>query len=459
MNIKTKLPFKLLITVLTLALSTKSLLAQNEVKGSQPINIRQAIDIAVANNYGLRADSLNVTATGFKNKEVSGKYLPQVSYSSKLNYNASIPSQMLPGAIAGQLGKEYIPVKFGTKYDASAGVEVSQNIYRKDLLIQMSTAGLNTSIAQTKYKLSKEEMIYEVAKAFYDLQSSAEKIRTTSSDYKNLKDVLKIAKAQFENGTLKRIDYESLQINVANKQSQLSQLQTQYNKQLNYFKYLLGIPADTQLTINDSATSLPKSVAISQSQYLKREDINLYHQMMQSKEAEMKSIKAEGLPAISSYFRYNRQLQSSSAGKIFNNDYWSTGSTVGLSVSVSIFDGNRRKDRIHAAQTELQQLKWQKEYQQQKAQTEVLTAWETLNNNREQYQVNSQNLSLAEKVFASRKALYTEGVTTLMELLDAERELTQSRDHYTQSLIDVQTGLLDVHKANGTLLTEFVKSL
>src|SRR5215813_880372 len=91
---------------------------------SNQVNIRQAIDIAFGNNYGLWADSLNMTVTKYQNKQLSGSYLPQVSYSSQMNYNPAIPSQMLPGAIAGQPGKDYVPVQFGTKYNANSGISV-----------------------------------------------------------------------------------------------------------------------------------------------------------------------------------------------------------------------------------------------------------------------------------------------------------------------------------------------
>jgi outer membrane protein len=423
------------------------------------VNIKQAIDMALGTNYGLWADSLNMTVTKYQNKQLSGSYLPQVSYSSKINYNMVVPSQMLPGTIANQPEKDYVPVQFGTKYDANSGIQVTQNIYRKDLLLQIKAQGLNSDIAQTKYKLTKEDLVYKVAAAFYDLQSSAENIRTTANDYKNLKDVLAIAKQQFENGTLKRIDYESLQISVANKQSQLSQYQTQYDEQLYYFKYLLGLPANTNLSINDSISLLPELKIAGENSFLQREDIHLTKQLIQSKEVEMKSIRAEGLPQLSGYFRYNYQSQFGNANKFFDSYYWSNASTAGLSLSVSLFDGNVRRNRVHVAQTQLQQLKWQSDYQQQQAQTELLSAAQKLNNNREQLNINSQNLVLAEKVFNSRRALYTEGVTTLVELLDAENELTQARNLYIQSLINVQTGTLDVHKANGTLLTEFLKSL
>jgi outer membrane protein TolC len=324
--------------------------------------------------------------------------------------------------------------------------------------LQIRNSGLQSKIAKTKYNLSKEELVYQVASLFYSLQTNAELIRTTHFDYLNLKDVLTIAKAQYENGTLKRIDYESLEINVANKLSQLSQLQTQYNDQLAHFNYLLGIPAATETIINDS---IPQDLQPleSGSNFLQREDIRLSYQMIESKESELKSIRAEKLPVFNSYFRYNYQSQFNKPGKAFNSDYLYNSSTVGISVSVPIFEGNRRKSRINTAQTQLEQLKLQSEHKQDEARMEVVSATGTLSNSQEQYVITLQNLGLAEKLFSSRRALYTEGVTTLVELLDAERELSQARNLHIQALIDVQISRLDLHKANGTLLTDFIKSI
>lgn len=426
---------------------------------SQSVNIKQAIEIALTNNYALRADSLNIEVDRFKNKELAGSYLPQVNYSGKTNYNLSIPSQMLPGEIIGQPSKDFVPVQFGTKYDASLGIELTQTIYRKDLLIKMSSAKLNSAIAHTRYQLSKEDLVYQVAAAYYALQSKAELIRTTTNDYLNLREILTISKKQFETGTLKRIDYESLQINVANKESELNQLLTQHAEQLDYFKYFLGIPASANVFIRDSISSLPASVNANENQLWSRADIHLSNQLIESKEIELKAIRAEKTPAVNGYFRYNYQSQFNETGKAFNNDYWFRSSSMGVSVTIPLFDGNRRRNRISVAQTQIQQLKWQSEQQQQLAQTELTTAIQTLDYNRQQYSTNQQNLVMAEKVFSSRKALYSEGVTTLMELLDAERDLSKSRNLHMQSLINVQAGLLNVYKANGTLLTEFLKTL
>lgn len=434
------------------------LIAHRSIAQSEPLTIKKAIDIALANNRSLRADSLNIPIADNKNKELAGLYRPQVNYNSGTEYHPAIATQMLPGSIAGQPDKELVPVTFGTRYSFKSGIEVTQTLYRKDLLLQIRSAGLQNKIAKTKYNLSREELVYQVANLFYSLQANAELIRTTHFDYLKMKDVLTIAKAQYENGTLKRIDYESLEINVANTKSNLNQLQTQYNDQLAYLNYLLGLPAATE-TVIDGSLSQDLGSFDSNQNFLQREDIRLSSQMIEAKQVELQSIRAEKLPSINSYFRYNYQSQFNKPGKAFNSDYLYNTSTVGLTVSFPIFDGNRRKTRVNTAKTQLEQLKLQSEHKQEEAGMDWISASGSFSNDQEEYKITKQNLKLAVQVFSSRKALYTEGVTTLAELLDAERELSQARNLHIQALINVQNGWLDLHKANGTLLTDFINSI
>lgn len=424
-----------------------------------PVNIRKAIDIALANNYSLKADSLNIVATSYQNSITKAEFRPKANYNSRSEYNPAIPSQLMPGHIVGQPGKDYVSVQFGTAYAMSNGVDVSQTLFRKSTRIQVNAAELYNNIARTRHSLTREDLVYQVATSFYDLQTSAEQIRITDRDYRNLREIVVIAKAQFDNGVLKRIDYESLEINAANKLSQLTQLESKYTEQLTYFKYLLGVPAETIIAIDDTIRVAPATTTAPNQSLWGRQDLQLSRQLIQAKEVELKSIKAEKYPVTSAYFRFNYQSQFNSAGDAFKNDYWFKTSTIGISTTISLFDGHRRRNRANIAQTELQQLKWKNDRQQQFANTEWITANVNLQNDREQFRITQKNLELAEKVFTSRKSLYTEGVTTLIELLDAERELSQARNLYIQAMANVQTSQVNVHKAKGTLLTEFLNSL
>ena len=423
-----------------------------------PLTLKAAIRQALGSNRTLRADSLGIAATGWQNKELAGAFLPQVNYSSNIGYNLAIAKQMVPGAMVNQPSKELVPVQFGTSYNMRTGVEVDQLIYRKDLSVKIKAAGLYSNIATTRYNLSREELVYQVAGAYYGLQSSNEMVESTLRDYRNIDEVLQVAKAQYESGTLKKIDYQTLQINLANKQSQLDQYRTQYSEQLAYFNYLLGLPADAATAL-DSTSSNPNTLEPPTAETLNRFDIHLYRQMIQSKLVDLKSTDAERLPVVSSYFRYNVQSNFNQLPKAFDGDYRYNASDIGVTVSVPLFDGNRRKSRQRATSVELDQLLLKHMQLQDQAQMELVRTSQTFRNNKQQLSITKDNLELAEKVFGSRKALYTQGVTTLIELLDAERELSQARTNYTQAVINVQKGWMDVHKANGTLLTNFINTL
>ena len=429
--------------------------------GAQTTNVdlRKAIETALANNYSLKADSMNIIAAGYQAEAVRADLRPQVNYSSRMEYNPAIPVQMLPGNLVGQPNKEYVAVQFGSRYNINHGVEMTQGIIRPDLRYRIQVAEMDKTISRTKHTMTKEELVFAVVNTYFSLQAKAEMIRTTGKDYSNLKEITQVAKSQVENGVLKRIDYESLQINTANKEADLKQQQSDYNDQLTYFKYLLGVSPAEPLAIDQNISGVTDVTEYLDDQLLKREDIKLYRQLIQSKELEIKGIRAERLPVLNSYFKFNYQSQFNQADKAFNNDYWFKSSSIGLSTSIPLFDGKRRKNRINIAQSQLQQLKFNSEYQKQQAKTEQVQAWEALGNDREQYLITKQNLVLAEKVFTSRRALYTEGVTTLIELLDAEKELTQSRNLHIQALINVKASLVKVHKANGTLLTDFINLL
>lgn len=444
--------FNTLITLLLVCTVKGTVTAQ-----TMTLDLRTSVETALTNNNALRADSLHMIIQEYKKRELAGWLVPQVNLSSRTNYNREIATQMLPGSVVGQPSKDFVPVQFGTKYEMGSGVEVHQTIFRKDLFVQVKGSELQKEIARTRYSISKEDLAYQVAKAYYGIQSTSEMIRTTSADCNNLNDILRITKGQYESGVAKRIDFETLEITVANKQSSLNQLITQYNEQLQYFKYFLGIPASQQISVNEQLSFLPELTTNQALNFAARQDIRLYGQLGDMKQVELQSKRAEKLPVVSGYLKHNYQSQFNKTNKVFDNDYWFESSSLGVTVTVPLFDGNRRKHQINAIQTEIEQLRLQADRQKELAATEVITAEQTLRNNRIQFEVNTRNLKLAEKVFNSRKALYTEGVSTLVELLDAEKELSQARNLHVQALISVQTGQLSVLKASGNLLQEILK--
>src|SRR5262245_31222193 len=109
--------------VLFLMCGIAALFFAREAVSQSSLNMKQAIEIAMKNNYSLKADSMNLAITDYQNKTTRADLLPQVNFSGKTEYNAAIAKQMLPGYIVGQPAKDYVSVPFGSRYIVGSEIE------------------------------------------------------------------------------------------------------------------------------------------------------------------------------------------------------------------------------------------------------------------------------------------------------------------------------------------------
>ena len=85
---------------------------------------RQAVDYALKNAVQVKNALLDIESQKQTNKEITAAALPQINSSASLTDYLSIPTSLIPGEIFGGPPGTYIPVKFGTKYNATYGGDV-----------------------------------------------------------------------------------------------------------------------------------------------------------------------------------------------------------------------------------------------------------------------------------------------------------------------------------------------
>ena len=87
--------------LLVLALVMFNTKAQENNKSS--FSLQEAIDYALAHNQNYQNAELDVKSADYKNKEITGIGLPQISGSADLKDYLTIPTTMLPGDFFGKL--------------------------------------------------------------------------------------------------------------------------------------------------------------------------------------------------------------------------------------------------------------------------------------------------------------------------------------------------------------------
>jgi outer membrane protein TolC len=148
---------------------------------------------------------------------------------------------------------------------------------------------------------------------------------------------------------------------------------------------------------------------------------------------------------------YNRISQSNKFD-FFGGARWFPASTIGLNVSIPIFDGFARDARIKQAKIQLQQTENDMEALQLNIDREAQTALNNYKSALATLDVQKRNIELAETVFNQTTLKREQGMGSALEITSAQTDLQIAQNNYILSLYDAINSKIDYLKATGRLL-------
>ncbi|EOR94936.1 outer membrane efflux protein, putative [Arcticibacter svalbardensis MN12-7] len=98
---------------------------QNSQERTFKFNLQECLEYAYENQDSLKNAKLDIEKANYAVKETIGTGLPQLSANADFQDFLKIPTTLLPGEFFDEPGT-FIPVKFGVKYQSSAGVTLNQ---------------------------------------------------------------------------------------------------------------------------------------------------------------------------------------------------------------------------------------------------------------------------------------------------------------------------------------------
>ena len=141
----------------------------------QKYSLQQCLDFAVNNSYAAHKASLEVSEASRLIQEVQSNLLPQLNASGSFDHSIVLPTMMLPGEIIGQPGVQ-IPVQLGTKHTLDFSASLEQVIFSPTLFTGIKIAKNNQELQRLRAAMTKEEIIFDVSNAFYDILNSMQEL-------------------------------------------------------------------------------------------------------------------------------------------------------------------------------------------------------------------------------------------------------------------------------------------
>lgn len=431
-------------------------LAALNVANAQKINsfsVQQAADYAKKNSVQVKNALLDILIQKETNRDITSIALPQLNGSASLTDYLQIPTQLLPGQFVGQPAGTYVPVQFGTKWNANAGVSLSQIVFDGQVFIALKARNGTVSYMEQIEKITEENIIANVHKVYYQLVAGKIQTQLLDANITRLEKLKRDVQIMYDNGFTERVDIDKLSVQLANLQTEKLKADNTIENGYTGLKVLMGMPVQDSLVLTDTLNDSQIREGVldaSQYKYTDRKDFHLLEINNSLNVLNVRRYKLSALPSLSLVGNYSTQAQRSKFDFFGKGDWFST-SYLGLQLRVPIFNGFALRARTQKARLELQKSKNQTEALKITIDSEVEKAKNSFIAAVASMDYQKKNMELAEKVYGQTKKKYEIGTGDATAINAAQVDLKTAQTNYLNALSEAIIAKIDFLKATGKL--------
>lgn len=330
-------------------------------------------------------------------------------------------------------------------FDASWELDLWGKVRRE---VEMAGAQQQQSIESRNDALVSLEA--EVARAYLQLRGAQAIMQTLQTQIDVAQQTLELTQSQQRNGLAPQTNVENARAQVNSLHARLPQYQAQIHQAMNGLAVLTGrVPGalDAELSAVKPLPALPKAVPVGVPSELarRRPDVREAEASLHAATASIGVSVAQLFPSLSLTGQFG--VRNSDASYL---DNWSSHFySYGPSVTIPIFQGGRLVSSVKLARA--QQASAALGYRQT-----VLTALQDVENALVSYRSDQQEVEGLDQTVAALQSAFTlasesyrQGLSTFIDVLDAQRQLAQARQQAEQARVQSRLDLVALYKALG----------
>ena len=261
-----------------------------------------------------------------------------------------------------------------------------------------------------------------------------------------LQEHLRNVNAQFRVGTVAKVDVLESQVELANAQQNLVNIQNQYDIAVAELNNYIGLPADTVLRPQDTLVYKHYEIKLGDctAYALKnRPEAAMADYAVKRAESDRRAAKAGYRPQVRASVSKDLTTEHLFSGKV--SDSW----TAGISASWNIFDGGITSAQVNQADAALTRAKEVAAQTREQIQLDVQSYFLQLHAAEKNIGTTQASVALAEENYKIAQVRYAAGVGTNLDVMDASRKLTEARSNYFTALYNYNTAKASLDRYMG----------
>ncbi len=436
-------------------LITTILVSGLQAQESTSMTLDECISYALENSERGKVTSLEKEIAAAEVRKTIGTGLPQVEITSGVNYNYEVQQSLVdfsnfdPSLPPGTEGA----IAFGQAYDGNMNLSLRQLIFDGSFFVGLQASRTYQELSTKEHIKTEIDIVEAVSKAYYSVLINEERVELLQKNYQRLDSLLRDTRAMNEAGFAEKIDVDRLRVNSNNLKVELDKLTQYLDITSKMLKFQMGMDLNQELNLSQTLDDLsPERVlGVDGFSYGDRIEFSQLETNEELVKLDMKNNRVQYLPKLYAQFNYGANSAAPDFSKLVQSDRWFSFGAVGLSLTVPVFDGFIKKNRIQQNKIQLKQIEAQMGLLSKTIDLEIQQSTVNLNSNLDGLDVQKQNMALAQEIYNITQTKYTEGVGSNLEVIEADAALKEAQTNYYNALFDAVIAQIELKKALGTL--------
>jgi outer membrane protein len=412
------------------------------------LSIDQAIDLAIKNNTGYLISQQEVKQAKYRVGQNLG-FLPQVSLTGYRVLNEKLMELEMPAMFPGEEPTK-IALDFTKNYEFT--IQVAQPVFTGGKIwFAFKNAGIDLKIAREKLKNSREGLILDVKKIFFNIQVMKEMLKTHDEAFTLAENNYRNVEESFGLGMVSKYDLLQAELSVSSIKPRILNITKLLNIMTSNLKIMLGIPEDTRLEVTGELSydrkQLEQSLLIQQA-LVNRSELLQLKMELQKTENLLKMTWAQYVPDFSIVAQYNYRSDYFN----FKADNWENYFSINLGINFPIFTGLRRSAQIGEMRVLKKILKLNLKELGDSTRIQVQDLVLSIKEEYENILMGLKNVETAKEGVRIAELSYKEGLISILELNTSYNALTQAKVLFLQAVYNYNIAISTLEKISGVTI-------
>ena len=409
------------------------------------LNLDKALEIALSDNPTIKVAEEEIALKKVSHKEAWQNLLPEASISGTMSHTITAP-QFSIGDQTVKMGKDKANTATGT-------LNISLPLFAPAVYRAMSMTKTDIELAVEKSRASKQDLVNQVTKAYYQLMLTQDSYDVLQKSYKLAEDIYNIVNAKYRQGTVSEFDKITAEVQMRSVKPSVISAGNAVTLSKLQLKVLMGITADVDIKIDDSLAAYEGVVFANQLDNTVHEglvnnttmkQLELNRLMLQK---NIKSLRTNFMPTLGLGYSYQYQSMNNDSWNVFNYNYGSSSSLV-FSLSIPLYKASNFT-KLKSNRIQMRQLDQNRLDTERKLNMQITSYQDNMSASSEQVSSNKENVMQAEKAVQIAGKRYEVGKGTVLELNTSQVQLTEAELTYNQSIYDYLVAKADLDQVLG----------